>query len=154
MYGYDEHAVSQIEGTNARGGELQHAVLRVKLKHYPSWLARRSRVAARYDTELQNPHLQKPLRHRERVPTHHQYVVRTQHREALGLWLKQHDIGFGVHYRVPLHRMPAYARFAPAEGLPVTEKACDRILSLPIHESLTEHEVGHVLAVLNRFAPT
>jgi dTDP-4-amino-4,6-dideoxygalactose transaminase len=153
MYGYDEQAVSQIEGTNARGSELQHAILRVKLRHYPDWLARRAKVAARYDAEIQNPRLTKPLRHPERLPTHHQYVVRTEQRESLMGWLKEHEIGFGIHYKVPMHHMPAYARFAPAQGLPVTERACSRILSLPLHESLTEREVEHVIAVLNRFAP-
>ena len=69
----------------------------------------------------------------------------------MAAWLTRHDIGFGIHYPVPVHRMPGYARFAAA--LPVTERAAGEILSLPIHEALSEADAGRVIEVLERFAP-
>jgi aminotransferase EvaB len=150
-YGYDERGLSLADGTNARASEMQCAVLRVKLAVYGDWLARRLRVAARYDEGIRNPRLRKPLRRAERESTYHQYVLRCEQRDALAAWLTRHDIGFGIHYPVPVHRMPGYARFAAA--LPVTERAAGEILSLPIHEALSEADAGRVIEVLERFAP-
>jgi dTDP-4-amino-4,6-dideoxygalactose transaminase len=45
--------------------------------------------------------------------------------------------------------MPAYRRFASAP-LPVTERAADEVLSLPIHEALTDDEIDRVIGVVNQ----
>jgi dTDP-4-amino-4,6-dideoxygalactose transaminase len=63
----------------------------------------------------------------------HQYVVRTDARDALRRQLAKRGIATGLHYPVPIHRAPAYQ---PVEGtppsLPVVERLARRILSLPV----------------------
>ncbi len=55
-----------------------------------------------------------------------------------------------IHYPEPLHRQPAYANRLPIGpgGLPVSEKACAEILSLPIYPELTDANVSRVIDAL------
>ena len=58
-------------------------------------------------------------------------------------------IGWGVHYPVPCHHQPAFARYA-GERLPVAEAAAERILSLPLFPTLTDDDVDRVCEALAR----
>jgi dTDP-4-amino-4,6-dideoxygalactose transaminase len=77
-------------------------------------------------------------------------VIRCDDRASVIRALDQHDIGYGIHYETPIHQMPAYreARYH-RNPLPVTEKASVEILSIPLHEALTDDEVDTVVTVLN-----
>lgn len=150
-YGYESSPVSQIEGTNARIAELQAAILRVKLRVLPQWLARRRQIAALYDAHLRNPAVALPP-HQEGVEaSYHQYVIRCRHRPAVTDALRAAEIDFGIHYATPVHLMPAY-RFLGGSllDLPTTVRSCDEVLSLPIHEGLKESEAMAVAEALNR----
>ncbi len=84
------------------------------------------------------------------MPSYHQYVIRCRSRQPVTEALAAAGIGFGVHYPVPVHLMPAYA-FLGCESLklPVTERASHKILSLPVHEALTKEEALEVARILN-----
>jgi dTDP-4-amino-4,6-dideoxygalactose transaminase len=46
-------------------------------------------------------------------------------------------VGRPLHYPTPLHRRPAFAGFPVAPGgLPVSERLCTEVLSLPLHPYL------------------
>ena len=149
MYGYDEKGCSIEKGTNARISEIQAAILRVKLRLLPRWLNRRKEIAAYYDDNIKHPGVELPYRHPDRNHSFHQYVIRCRDRAKMIDSLERHQIGLGIHYPVPIHRMPAYRRLDdPSRTLPVTEKACEEILSLPIHEALSNEEAERVAKVL------
>jgi len=147
MYGYRGGQVSEIDGANGRISEVQAALLRVKLRVLDDWLARRRRVAERYRRGLEPTELRVPRRAPRVEHSYHQFVVRSPDRDGLAAALDAAGIGYGIHYPVPLHAMPAYRRFATAP-LPVTERAAGEVLSLPIHEALTDAEVDRVVAVV------
>ncbi len=153
MYGYDAQGVSVDGGGNFRIAELQAAILRVKLRHLDAWLARRRRIAAIYGEQLRHPDVELPPVPDGTSPSYHQYVVRCRDRDAVTRRLDAAEIQYGVHYPTPLHRMPAFAAGAPEDGLPVTTAASRRILSLPVHEALTDEEVRRVCDVLNEVPP-
>ena len=151
MYGYDDAGIAQREGTNARISELQAAVLRVKLSVFDDWLERRRRVARRYFELIRNPSIRLPPRKPALDPSYHQFVIRCPERDRLARALAKRDIGFGIHYPVPVHLMPAYDFLGGASlSLPVTVAACREILSLPIHESLHDREVAAVAELVDR----
>lgn len=153
MYGYDSSPVSQVEGTNGRISEMQAAFLRIKLKVYPDWLERRLAAVAVYDRAIRSPEIGRPEIPKPCVASYHQYVVRLALRDALAEHLRAQGIDTGIHYPTPVHRMPAYRnRPGARRELPVTESACQEILSLPIHESLAQAEAGEVAAQVERFA--
>jgi len=150
MYGYDEQRVATREGMNARISEMQAAMLRVKLKKLGECVARRRRFAEIYDAGIRNETIALPTRREGVEEAYHQYVVRCSNRDGITESLRKADIGYGIHYAVPVHQMSPYRalRQVPA-GLPVTERASAEILSLPIHEALSEKDVERVAEVLN-----
>ena len=150
MYGYDAHGVSVDAGGNFRIAEFQAAILRVKLRHLRHWLERRRRIAAIYGEAIRHPDIELPPVPVGTLPSYHQYVIRCRDRDAVVRCLDDAKIQYGIHYPTPLHRMPAFADGAPDGGLAVTDAASGRILSLPVHEALTDTEVRRVCDVLNR----
>ena len=54
-----------------------------------------------------------------------------------------------IYYPIPIHRQPAYAGLGYAPGsLPVTERLCAEVLSLPIFPELSEEQQQRVIDVL------
>lgn len=151
MYGYDGEPVAEIEGMNGRISEIQAAILRLKLADLDTALARRRSIAQSYHDRVSNPAIRLPAVPDGCEPSYHQFVIRTNERDALIDHLKANGIASGVHYAVPIHEMPAYRRFAPAADLPNTEMCCSDVLSIPVHDALTDEEVDSVVDALNRF---
>ena len=52
-----------------------------------------------------------------------------------------------IHYSVPLHGQPAYAAYEHDAGLPVSESAASRVISLPMHRNWGQETNDHVAAV-------
>jgi len=67
-------------------------------------------------------------------------------------YLTKRGIETNIHYPVPIHLQPAATELGYKPGdLPVAERQADRILSLPIHQFLTEDDVIYVSETINRF---
>jgi aminotransferase EvaB len=147
MYGYTRPNYAEEPGMNARIAELQAAILRVKLRYLPEWLERRRAIADRYHRELNNPLIQVPHLHEERGHAYHQFVIRCQDRAQVIAALEAQAIGSAIHYPTPVHQMPPYRHLGGP--LPITERASAEILSIPIHEALTDHHVDLIIATLN-----
>ena len=146
MYGYTRPNYSELEGMNARIAEIQAAILRVKMKYLSDWLKRRKEIAAYYLTEIDNPKLILPHIYPERESAYHQFVIRCQDRNEVITELEKNGITYGIHYPTPVHLMPPYQKYAA--NLPVCEEAASQILSIPVHEALTDAEVEKVIKVL------
>ncbi len=130
--------VSVRTGMNSRLDELQAAILRVKLKYLLEDNSKRAVLASKYE-ELLGPvsFLQLPDKREEYFPAWHQYVVRSEDRDSLHAFLAARGIGAAVHYRLPAHLHPAFARIAAIPyKLIVTEKITKEILSLPMFPEL------------------
>jgi dTDP-4-amino-4,6-dideoxygalactose transaminase len=57
-----------------------------------------------------------------------------------------------VHYPVPLHLQPAAKGLGYERGdFPVTELQSERILSLPVHQFLTEQDIEYVVEMISGF---
>jgi dTDP-4-amino-4,6-dideoxygalactose transaminase len=152
MYGYNSAGNAQMEGMNARISEMQAAILRIKLRVFPTWLNRRLEIAEFYNKTIQNLSIVKPQCLVACRPSYHQYVVCCKERTKFIEWLKNHDIGYGIHYPTPVHLMPAYEYLGIASHeLPNTVRACSEILSLPIHEGISSKEVDYIVATINQF---
>jgi dTDP-4-amino-4,6-dideoxygalactose transaminase len=70
-------------------------------------------------------------------------------------WLKQQLQNAGVstiiYYPIPIHRQPAYAELGYGPGsLPITERLCSEVLSLPIFPELSAEQQQQVIAVLGQ----
>lgn len=149
QYGWRKRYVSDLPGRNSRLDEIQAAILRVRLTKLDAENARRQTIATQYLTELAGLPLTLPSTAEGRVHCWHQFVVRTPRREELKAHLEKKNILCGVLYPVPVHRQPAY--HDAALTLPVTERACAEVLSLPLHPGLTDEQVARVVAEVKAF---
>ncbi|MBT5143417.1 MAG: hypothetical protein HOM31_12000, partial [Gemmatimonadetes bacterium] len=83
---------------------------------------------------------------------YHLYVVRVPDREALAAALGEKGIQTAVQYPVPLHMTPAYADLGSASGdLPVCERACKEIISLPIYPDMGNDQADWVIDQVRAF---
>ena len=127
-------------GINGRLDTIQAAILIEKLKIFPDEIAARDRVARRYN-ELLRPMAIVPEVPRDLTSVWAQYTLRIRgfDRDAFQSDLKAAGIPTAVYYPKPLHRQTAYKAYPVAgNGLPVSERLADEVVSLPMHPYLTE----------------
>jgi dTDP-4-amino-4,6-dideoxygalactose transaminase len=139
-----------VLGFNSRLDTLQAVVLSAKLGRLAGWNADRRAAAQRYETLLAGIDeivLPRTLDGNEHV--WHLYVIRVPDRDRVLKELHAAGIGAGIHYPVPVHRTAAFAGLGYPEGsFPVTEKAAQEILSLPLFAEITAEQQTRVALVL------
>ena len=126
------------QGVNSRLDTLQAAILRIKLTRLDAWNAHRAAIAQIYTAGLAECSVK--LQH---IPdgcttAWHQFVIRSERRDALQSALHEAGIETLIHYPVPPHLQPAYRDCGWPEGsLPIAEMLARELLSLPIgpHQS-------------------
>ncbi len=149
-YGWRERYHSSEHGWNSRLDEVQAALLRVRLRHLEADNARRREIAAGYRAALP-PALRSPACASKDLGVEHLFVVRSSHlrRDELSQKLKQAGVGTAVHYPIPCHLQQAYTGFGGGpNSLPLTERAADEVLSLPMYPELSDEEVRQVIATV------
>jgi len=153
MHGWDRRFHSAVISLNSRMDELQAAVLRAKLPHLDDWNRRRAQIASRYDAALAGTPVRPAAHATWASPSYYLYVVATPAREALREHLRSRAIDSDVHWPETPHLQPAYAYLGYARGsLPVTERLCGEVLSLPMFPEMTDEEVERVCSALREFA--
>lgn len=138
----------EIFGHTARLNTVNAAIGSCQLDHLEAWNERREEIAKQYSRALVDVgDLLLPPRGDNSVsPAWYLYVVRTQQREGLAAFLDEKSIETGIHYPTPVHLQPPYRRMGYKEGMfPKSERWAKEVLSLPIHPSLTNSQVEHVI---------
>jgi len=142
--------VSRLAGINSRLDEMQACYLRAFLTRLDAWNRRRAHLAARYDEALADCPGVRLLDRTDSV--HHLYVIRVRGREKLRRYLASHGIATAVHYPVPLHLQPAFRDCGARRGdLPVAERACREILSLPLYPHLPDSAAEEIAGRIRDF---
>jgi len=151
-YGWDAERRSIARGWNSRLDEMQAAILRLKLRDLDADNARRRAIAAHYRAGLGNSAVRPLDSEPAAEPVHHLFVVEIARRDALLAHLKAQGVLGGIHYAFPVHTMEPWRPEVPV-ALPNTERACARVVSLPMYPELTADEVDRVIAAVRGFAP-
>ena len=139
-------------GYNSRLDEIQAAILRVKLPHLDSWNALRQQHSQRYRRRLKDLGLVLPEPSRNGSHVYCLYTIRCERRDELRAWLRDHRIGFGAYYPLPLHLQEAYRGLGYQEGdLPNAERLSRECLSIPIYPELTADQVDQVADAIQEF---
>lgn len=131
----------QIEGYNSRMDSLQAAILRVKLKYLERWTDHRIESAHRYSFRLSGTQIETPRTEKDTKHVFHLYVIQSPYRDKIHHALMGSSIQSGIHYPIPIHKLPAYCL---SDSFPVVELAASRILSLPIDGTISLEEVNFV----------
>jgi UDP-2-acetamido-2-deoxy-ribo-hexuluronate aminotransferase len=136
-------------GLNGRLDTLQAAILLVKLDIFDQEVADRQKVAQRYSEGLRNV-VEVPYVSPDCTSVWAQYSVLSDRRAELQQKLKVAGIPSAVYYPLPLHLQGAFDHLGHKPGdFPSSEKASERIFSLPMHPYLTEAEQGLIIKVLS-----
>ncbi|HBS31384.1 MAG TPA: DegT/DnrJ/EryC1/StrS family aminotransferase, partial [Parvularcula sp.] len=130
-------------GFNGRMDTFQAAVLLEKLAIFDEEREARQAVAAIYDRRLSA--IGRPQQHLAGAQSGHGYYsLRLFRRDEVAKELKARGVPTAIYYSTPLHKMPAFERYAPARPLPATEEVANDILSLPMHPYLTPDQVHYI----------
>ena len=139
-------------GLNGRLDTLQAAVLIEKLKILGDEVAARDDVAKRYSDALRDD-VPVPVLLPELVSAWAQYTVQVpaSARAAIIQAMKADGIPTMVYYPKPLHLQTAYKHFPLAgNGLPVSERLAQEVLSLPMHPYLDHATQDRVVESFKR----
>jgi len=150
-------------GGNFRLDALQAAVLRIKLKHLDGWHKSRMQNAVDYDGLfaesglVDNGLVQLPatVYKNSSVRNYHiynQYVIRVQRRNELQDFLKSKGVPTAIYYPLPLHLQECFSDLGYKKGdFPVSEKASEEVLALPIYPELRKDQLEYVVSTVQEF---
>ena len=149
MAGPDGRLTILAEGYHTHLDLLQAAILQVKLRHVHGWIEQRRANAALYDSLLDGSGVVTPAVPAGRTHVYRNYVVRLRGRDAVRSELAHSGIETALLYVPPLHLQPVYGGLGYAPGsLPVTERAAEQLLCLPIYPELGAESIRRVGAEL------
>ena len=142
--------VHDVTGMNSRLDTVHAIYLRAKLARLEKWNDLRRQAASRYADLLKDvAGVRIPQSAPGNEDVWHLYVVRVQQRERVLSRLTEQGIGAGIHYPTPVHLTAAYADLGLGRGsFPVSERASDQILSLPMFPHLAFEQQQRVVEVL------
>ena len=141
-----------VIGGNFRLDGIQGAVLTVKLKYLHEWNEKRRQNAALYDSIFADSPVRVPKIDANNVSIYHQYTVTAPEREKLQKFLTENNIGSAVFYPKPLHLQDCFSDLGYKPGdLPIAERLCNEVLSLPVYPELTSDQVEYVANTVLKF---
>ncbi len=133
-------------GYNMRMTDLVAAVGLVQMNKLSEWNIIRRNNAAYLTEQLSSvkgvitPKIRPDAEH-----VFHQYTIRIKDRDNAAQKLRDKGVGVGIHYPTPIHKQPLYVDLGYQDELPVAELACQEVLSLPVHPSLTREDLDYII---------
>ena len=139
-------------GYVSRMDNLQAAVLNYRLKNLKTIILKRRKNAKLYENLIDQNYIYIPKEKKYQYNTYHTFVIQTEKRNKLKNFLLNKGISTAIHYPIPIHLQPASKFLGYKKGsFKVAEKQSKEILSLPIHQYLSEKDVEYVSKTLNKF---
>jgi len=155
-------------GYKSRLDSLQAAILNVKLSRLNKWIVQRKAIAINYINKLSTiDSIKLPSNTLINNSGHswNQFVIRimdnsfvknikstsenvfdNSNRDLFKNELYRLGVNTIIYYPIPIHLQPAYKELGYKEGsLPITEKVCSQVISLPIFPELKSIEQSYVI---------
>ena len=124
----------------------------IKFKYLDQWNEKRRQNAAIYDKLFAGSDVKTPKIDEGNVCIYHQYTIAVPKRDDLHKFLADNKIGSAIFYPKPLHLQDCFSDLGYKEGdLPVTEKVCEEVLSLPIYPELTNEQLEYAAQTILKF---
>jgi dTDP-4-amino-4,6-dideoxygalactose transaminase len=135
---------------NFRLDEIRAAMGRQNLTTLDIQNMKRIRVAKQYSKKLKTL-VATPLTRQNAKHVFHQYVIRVEQEDRKNLVdkLKQNGIASGIHYPIPLHQQPIFAKYS--KELPKTETVVKEIISLPMYPDLSTRQINYIVKTIESY---
>lgn len=141
-HGRTEGYEHDFVGYNYRMTNVAAAIGRDQLERLPTWVEKRRENAAMLNEGLEETSLTTPSQFDIRRHAYHQYTIRTEDRGRMKQRLDDGGVSYGVYYPVPIPHQPAYNH---DDRFPNAEKASEEVISLPVHQGLSENDIRQVI---------
>ena len=154
-HGRYSHSLHTILGYNYRLTNIAAAIGIAQLEQLENWIEKRIINAKKYNEAFKNldfvkiPCIPKNCRH-----VFHQYTIRVSsiERNKFIKYLADNGVSSGVYYDSVLYKQPLYIQRGYGSVICVeAEKAVGEVLSLPVHQSLSEKDVDKIIEVVNGY---
>ncbi|MDD4530952.1 MAG: DegT/DnrJ/EryC1/StrS family aminotransferase, partial [Candidatus Gracilibacteria bacterium] len=121
------------------------------------WNKNRQNIADTYNKllegvnaiEIPKYNLDKKTKH-----VYHQYTlkIKNEKRDGLKKYLEENNVSSMVYYPLPLHFLKAFDYLRIKKGsLPVAEKICGQVLSLPIYAELDDKKIIKIVKLIKKY---
>ena len=150
-HGLKNRDESIIWGTNSRLDNMQASFGNIMMNKINKWNKKFLKIANYYSKNLKHL-VQTPIYDSQiSTPTFHQYIIRTQKRDALRVFLNKKGIETAIHYPKPIHKQKAFINDYGNIRLKYTERYAKQIISLPIHAFLNDKQIKYVVNNIKLF---
>lgn len=81
---------------------------------------------------------------------YHQYTIKVEkaNRDDWVDFLNENGIGCGIYYPIPLYNQKLYKDLDYDQSLPNTEEIVKKVISIPVHPSLSKNDLDRIISVL------
>jgi len=149
-YGQKNRYEHESYGLNSRLDEIQAAILSVQLEYLDKNNKVRQKLADLYHNNLKKvKEIKLPQTRKNCQSVFHLFVIEAENRDGLADYLKSKGIATLIHYPIPIHKQPCFAKYT--SSLPILEDEVRVILSLPIHPFLAKKEVNYICESIKEF---
>ena len=141
-----------VVGHNSRLDTVQAALLRVKLPYLDAWNERRREIADRYNKEINNDLLVKPVCTEYNIHIYYVYVLKVEDREKFRSYMDECGVSTGVYFPVALHLQKVFEDLGYKEGdMPNAEYMAEHSVAIPMFPELTEEEIEKVIVSAKQY---
>ncbi len=149
-FDHDPKYMNMRIGMNSRLDTLQAAILLEKLKAFPDEIRARHDAAERYAEGLKGV-VRTPTVIDGGVSVWAQYTIEAEAPDALAEHMKALGVPSARYYPIPMHQQAPYRHFPQPGGLPVSEAASGRVISLPMHSDLDAATQAQIISAVRGF---
>ena len=142
-------------GLNGRIDTLQAAILLAKFEGFSKEIELRHRIGERYSKILNAAGVfSTPYISSENKSMYAQFTIEVNKRLEVQEFLKAMDIPTAVHYPTLLSKQPALKSIMEskdnASSTPVAKRACECVMSLPMHPYLSDEDQDRVATAVSK----
>ena len=147
----DRNVVEEF-GYVSRLDNLQAAILLYRLSKINDVIGKRRKNASYYMKNLNKDYIFFPEEKKYQFNTYHTFVIQVEERDKLQDYLAKKGIGTAIHYPIPIHLQPAAKKLKyKKNSFPVTEEQSKKILTLPIHQYLSNNQLKFITDTINGY---
>ncbi|MGB9877556.1 MAG: DegT/DnrJ/EryC1/StrS family aminotransferase [bacterium] len=146
-----EYKGEETEDSNKKMSDFQIKFLIKKLNKWEEEEKHRIWVAKKYEEFLKETFIQRPRLSATYQPTYLRYPILVKNKDKVLEEAQKRKIELGDWYISPVHPLidEQLELVNYKKGLcPIAEEVCQKVVTLPIHEKITEKEIERIKAFL------